>query len=400
MKGLFSLMILRKALMSAAFALFGALVPGALAAQDHAHDHAEAHDTVAVDSVHVMAVSHEQGTEEHGHGEVKKEFKAGELIMEHIGDSHDWHLWGHTHLPLPVILKIPGGWEFFSSGHLMHGEKYTGNHGTYALNHKNKMTVVDAHGNLDETATAAITDLSITKNAATLIMCVILMCVVFIGMAKGYKRRGVSAPKGLASFLEPVILFVRDDIAKNSIGEKHYMRFTPYLLTLFFFIWFLNLIGLIPIFPFGANVTGNIVTPLVLAAITFLIVAAVANKHFWMHIIAMPGIPWPVLIILTPIEIMGIFIRPFTLLIRLFANMMAGHIVLLVFFCLIFIFSNNGESLIGGYATSPFALAFTIFINCLELLVAALQAYVFTLLTAIYIGTAVHEPHHAHAEHH
>lgn len=387
--------------MSAAFALFGALLPCTLVAQ---------HDAVVTDSAAVLAATvavepasaePEHATEEHGHGaEAKKEFKAGELIMEHIGDSHDWHLWGHTHLPLPVILKTPGGWEFFSSGHLMHGEKHTGSYGTYALNRKNKMTVVDAHGNLDEAATASITDFSITKNAATLIMCAILMCVVFIGVARGYKKRGVSAPKGLASFLEPVVLFVRDDIAKNSIGEKHYMRFTPYLLTLFFFIWFLNLIGLIPIFPFGANVTGNIVTPLVLASITFLIVAAVANKHFWLHIIAMPGIPIPVLIILTPIEIMGIFIRPFTLLIRLFANMMAGHIVLLVFFCLIFIFSKNGESLVGGYATSPFALAFTIFINCLELLVAALQAYVFTLLTSIYIGTAVHEPHHAHAEHH
>ncbi|MBK8498609.1 MAG: F0F1 ATP synthase subunit A [Flavobacteriales bacterium] len=332
--------------------------------------------------------------------EAKKEFNAGELIMEHIGDSHDWHVWGHTHLPLPVILKTPGGWEFFSSSHLMHGESHTGSHGTYALNHKDKMTVVDAHGSTDEEATAALIDFSITKNVATLLMCAVLMCVLFIGMARGYAKRGVSAPKGLATFLEPVILFVRDDIAKNSIGEKHYRRFTPYLLTLFFFIWFLNLIGLIPIFPFGGNVTGNIVTPLVLAAATFLIVSFVANWHYWRHILAMPGIPLPVLVILTPIEIMGHFIRPIVLMVRLFANIMAGHIVLLVFFCLIFIFSKNGESLVGGYATSIFAVAFTIFINCLELLVGALQAYVFTLLTAIYIGTAVHEPHHAHAEHH
>ena len=403
MTGLPTAVFLRKALMGAAFALFGVMFPAVLVAQDHGHTRAEASDTAVVDSLHMLAAV-AQAAEEHGHGDhgAKKEFKAGELIMEHIGDSHDWHLWGHTHLPLPVILKTPGGWEFFSSGYLMHGEKYTGAHGTYALNHKNKMTVVDAHGNVDELATAGITDFSITKNALALLLCVVLMCWVFIGMARGYAKRGISAPKGLASFLEPIVLFVRDDIAKNSIGEKHYMRFTPYLLTLFFFIWFLNLIGLIPlpIPPFGANVTGNIATPLVLATITFLIVAMVANKHFWMHIIAMPGIPWPVLIILTPIEIMGIFIRPFTLLIRLFANIMAGHIVLLVFFCLIFIFSKNGESLVGGYATSPFALAFTIFINCLELLVAALQAYVFTLLTAIYIGTAVHEPHHAHADHH
>lgn len=402
MKGLPSFLILLKVLLGAGLVLISIFVPGSLFAQGYGAEHAVAVDTTAVEGVHAMASAVAQVAEEHGesgHGG-GKEFNAGELIMEHIGDSHDWHLVGHTHLPLPVILKTPGGWEFFSSSHLMHGEHFQGAYGTYILDHKNKMVVLGANGERDEEATAAITDFSLTKNAMTLLLCVALMCWVFIGMARGYARRGISAPKGLASFLEPIILFVRDDIAKNSIGEKKYMRFTPYLLTLFFFIWFLNLMGLIPVFPFGANVTGNIVTPLVLAAVTFLIVAMVANKHFWMHILAMPGIPWPVLIILTPIEIMGIFIRPFTLLIRLFANIMAGHIVLLVFFCLIFIFSKNGESLVGGYATSPFALAFTIFINCLELLVAALQAYVFTLLTAIYIGTAVHEPHHAHPEHH
>lgn len=337
------------------------------------------------------------------HGEdagAKEKFNAGELIMEHIGDSHDWHLWGHTHLPLPIILKTPGGFEFFSSSRFMdehhHPSTYTGNHGTYAL-HDNNVVAVDGSGNVDEAATAAIWDFSITKNAATLLFCTVLMLVVFIGLARGYAKRGISAPKGLARLLEPVILFVRDDIAKSAIGEKHYQRFVPYLLSLFFFIWFLNLIGLIPIFPFGANVTGNIVTPLVLATITFLIVTFVANWHYWRHMLAMPGIPLPVLIILTPIEIMGHFIRPIVLMIRLFANIMAGHIVLLVFFCLIFIFSKNGESPVGGYATSPFALAFTIFINCLELLVGALQAYVFTLLTSIYIGTAVaggHDDHH------
>jgi F-type H+-transporting ATPase subunit a len=376
MKGVAAVGFLRNTLLGVAFVLFGAFVPDALLAQEHGHD--------------------APAGEAHGDAHAKKDFNAGELIMEHIGDSHDWHLWGHTHLPLPVIVKSPAGLEVFSSSHLAGGEHYKGNFGTYALDHKNKLMVVDAHGEKDEAATKAVIDFSITKNAATLILCVVLMCLVFIGMARGYAKRGTAAPKGLATFLEPVILFVRDDIAKNSIGEKHYMRFTPYLLTLFFFIWFLNIIGLIPIFPFGANVTGNIVTPLVLATVTFLIVTFVAKWNYWRHILAMPGIPVPVLIILTPIEIMGHFIRPITLIIRLFANMMAGHIVLLVFFCLIFIFSKNGDSLIGGFATSPFAMAFTIFINCLELLVAALQAYVFTLLTSIYLGTAVAEPHHDH----
>lgn len=377
-----------------ALLLVATLFMGPTFAQDHGSEHPQQEHGTATTAAAPGA--HGDASEASGHP--KEKFNAGKLIMEHIGDSHDWHLWGHTHLPLPIILKTPGGFEFFSSSRFV-GEhhqpaSYTGNHGTYAL-HGKKIVAVDAAGNLDEAATAGVWDFSITKNVATLLFCVTLMLIIFIGMARGYAKRGIAAPKGIASLLEPIILFVRDDIAKSAIGVKHYQRFVPYLLTLFFFIWFLNLIGLIPIFPFGGNVTGNIVTPLVLATITFLIVTFVANWHYWRHMLAMPGIPIPVLIILTPIEIMGHFIRPLVLMIRLFANIMAGHIVLLVFFCLIFIFGQ--DSAIGGYATSPFALAFTIFINCLELLVGALQAYVFTLLTSIYIGTAVaggHDDHH------
>jgi len=377
-----------------AFLLAGTLLMGSAFAQTGSPAQGS-HDKEEVTREAVEATLGQELEEE---GQPKEKFNAGELIMEHIGDSHDWHLWGHTHLPLPIILKTPDGFEVFSSSRFVgeheHPTTYTGTHGTYAL-HGKKIVAVDAAGNVDEAATAGLWDFSITKNVATLLFCVTLMLVLFIGMARGYAKRGIAAPKGIASLLEPVILFVRDDIAKSAIGTKHYQRFVPYLLTLFFFIWFLNLIGLIPIFPFGGNVTGNIVTPLVLATITFLIVSFVANWHYWRHMLAMPGIPIPVLIILTPIEIMGHFIRPIVLMIRLFANIMAGHIVLLVFFCLIFIFGQN--SVVGGYATSPFALAFTIFINCLELLVGALQAYVFTLLTSIYIGTAVaggHDDHH------
>lgn len=373
------------------FLIAGTLFIGPLFAQHEGHDHADKEEVI------VEAVHDALGDELEHEGQ-KKKFNAGELIMEHIGDSHDWHLWGHTHLPLPIILKVPGGFECFSSARFVdehhHPKSHTGKYGTYALRDK-KIVAVDAAGNVDEAVTAGVWDFSITKNVATLLFCITLMLVIFISVARGYAKRGVSAPKGLASFLEPIILFVRDDIAKSAIGPQHYKRFVPYLLTLFFFIWFLNLIGLIPIFPFGGNVTGNIVTPLVLSTITLLIVTFVANWHYWRHMLAMPGIPVPVLIILTPIEIMGHFIRPIVLMIRLFANIMAGHIVLLVFFCLIFIFGEN--SVAGGLATSPFALAFTIFINCLELLVGALQAYVFTLLTSIYIGTAVaggHDDHH------
>lgn len=352
----------------------------------------------AVSGQHEAGTAH--GSDGHDtHTTEKKPFSAGELIMEHIGDAHSFHVVGHLSVPLPVILWTEGGLEVFSSSNLMgeHHEPvpYKGKYHTYLLEHE-KIKVLDAAGHID--ANASVLDLSITKNVFSLLLCVTLLLVVFIGVAKAYTRSPGQAPRGLQSLLEPVILFVRDNIAKSAIGGSRWERWVPYLLTLFFFIWFANLMGLIPIFPFGANVTGNIVTPLVLATITLLIVTFVANWHYWRHMLAMPGIPIPVLLILTPIEIMGHFIRPIVLMIRLFANIMAGHIVLLVFFCLIFIFSKNGESLIGGYATGPFALLFTVFVNCLELLVAALQAYVFTLLTAIYIGTATHEAH-AHDHH-
>lgn len=327
---------------------------------------------------------------EGGHEGEKTEFNAGELIMEHIGDSHDWHIVGHTHVPLPVIVHQAGtGWHFFSSARLHEGAVHEG----FAL-HENHIVAKDEKG---EWSRAGILDLSITKNVASMLLAVTFLLLIFTSVARAYARREGEAPKGLQSFMEPIILFVRDDIAKNAIGEKHYRKYLPYLLTLFFFIWVNNLMGLIPVFPFGSNVTGNIAIPLVLAIITFVIVTVKANWHYWRHMLAMPGIPVAVLVILTPIEIIGHFVRPFVLMVRLFANIMAGHIVLLVFFCLIFIFSKNGESLIGGYATAPFALAFTVFVNCLELLVAALQAYVFTLLTSMYIGTAIaggHDDHH------
>ena len=330
------------------------------------------------------------------HAEAPKEFNAGELIMEHIGDAHSFHVVGHVSVPLPVILWTDGGLESFSSARLMNEHHapvpYQGKFHTYLLEHE-KIKVLDAAGNVD--ANASVVDLSITKNVFSLLLSVALLLIIFLGVARSYARRPGQAPKGLQSLLEPVILFVRDKIARSAIGHKP-DRWVPYLLTLFFFIWINDLIGLIPLFPFGANVTGNIAVPLVLATTTLLIVTFVANWHYWRHMLAMPGIPIPVLVILTPIEIMGHFIRPIVLVIRLFANIMAGHIVLLVFFCLIFIFSKNGESLIGGYATGPFALLFTVFVNCLELLVAALQAYVFTLLTAIYIGNATHVAHDHH----
>ncbi|NNE54619.1 MAG: F0F1 ATP synthase subunit A, partial [Flavobacteriales bacterium] len=266
-------------------------------------------------------------------------------------------------------------------------------HNGYGIHHDH-IFVADEAGHEDEEATAKIIDLSLTKNATALIITSILLLWLMFSAAKAYKKRPGQAPRGLQNAMEVIITFVRDDVAKAMIGEKKYEKFLPFLLTVFFFIWINNIMGLVPIFPGGANVTGNVAVPAVLAFFTFIITNINGNKHYWRHTFAMPGIPIPILLILTPIEIMQIFIRPVVLMIRLFANIMAGHIGMLVFFSLIFIFSKNGESIVGGYATAPFSVAFTIFLYFLELLVGAIQAYVFTLLSAIYIGMAVADDHH------
>ncbi len=201
-------------------------------------------------------------------------------------------------------------------------------------------------------------------------------------------------PKGLQSLLEPLILFIRDDIAKSSIGEKHYEKFTPFLLTIFFFILLNNLLGLVPLFPGGANVTGNITVTMALALFTFFITTITGNKNYWSHIFNTPGVPWWLklpLPLIPFIELFGVFIKPFVLMIRLFANISAGHIIVLGFFSLIFIFGNMSSGL--GMAVSPVSILFTIFMSILEILVAFIQAYVFTILSAIYFGMASEEDH-------
>ena len=316
-------------------------------------------------------------SEEPKHEDAKEEkFNAGEMIMHHISDAHEWHLAtiGNTHLsiPLPVIIyDTKKGLKIFSSSHFYHSEN--GEHGGYKLEHEH-ITAADG---------STVYDLSITKNVASLIISFILLLLVFLTVAKTYKDRSGKAPKGLQSAIEPIITFIRDEIAKKNIGEKHYKRFVPYLLTLFFFILFNNLLGLL---PGGANLTGNIAITLVLAVISFFITNFNGKKDYWGHIFAMPGVPKWLLVIMTPVEIISMFMKPFSLMIRLFANITAGHIILLSFLSMIFIF----KSLI---ASIPVA-AFSTFIGLIELLVAALQAYIFTFLTASYIGSAVVEHEH------
>ena len=325
-----------------------------------------------------------------------EKFDAGKMIMEHISDSHEWHFTGEGEstiaLPLPVILYTDKGIEGpFSSSNFHHGEStYQGTHYAYKLNEKNQVEVVNGN-EIDVAATDKVIDFSITKNVASLFFSAALLLFIFLSIAGSYKKNRNQAPKGLQSFFEPIIIFIRDDIAKQSIGPK-YERFMPYLLTIFFFIWFGNLLGMIPFLPGGANLTGNIAVTGTLAVITFIITTFNANKNYWHHVFAMPGVPKPVLIILTPIEIMGVFLRPFVLMIRLFANITAGHIIALSFFCLIFIFGEMNKGL--GLGVGAFAVAFNVFMGLLELLVALIQAYVFTLLSAIYFGAALEEPHH------
>jgi F-type H+-transporting ATPase subunit a len=327
--------------------------------------------------------------------EAKSEkFNAGELIIDHISDSHEWHVAGHVSLPLPVIIYSKRGLSVFLSNHLEDGSR--GFRYEKKADGTHQMVALTPEGAVDEEVTASVWDLSITKNVASIFFTMALMMWIFISAANAYKRAPGTAPKGIQSFVEPLIIFVRDDIAKSAIGEKKYMRYLPFLLTVFFFIWINNLLGLVPFIPGGANVTGNIAVAMTLAVFVFIITTLSGKSTYWRHVFAMPGVPVGVLALLTPIEIFGVFLKPFVLMIRLFANILAGHIIALSFFCLIFIFAEMNTGL--GFGVSILSVAFTVFMGMLELLVGFLQAYVFALLAAMYFGTAIEE-HHA-AEHH
>jgi F-type H+-transporting ATPase subunit a len=324
-------------------------------------------------------------TEVEEHHEEEK-VDAGKLIMEHIADAYDWHIAtiGHRHIsiPLPIILKDDNGWHVFLSSKFNHGHAEVSG---YKLEH-NK--IINVNGQ-------SFIDLSITKNVASMFLAVITLLIIMLSVAKKYKKNAKAAPNGMQGLLEPIILFIRDEVAKPSIGQK-YDKFLPFLLTIFFFIFINNLFGLIPFFPGGANVTGNIAVTLVLAMFTFVITSINGNKNYWTHIFLPPGVPKALWILLIPIEIIGMLNKPIVLMIRLFANITAGHIIILGFFSLIFIFGAVNQFL--GLGVSVLSVAFTVFMSLLELLVAFLQAYVFTLLSALYFGSAVEEHHHE--EHH
>ena len=249
---------------------------------------------------------------------------------------------------------------------------------------KGRIVSLNEEGQIDEKNFPL--DFSITKTVIGMMFAALVGLLLFISLSRSYKKTGISHPKGIQSFLEPVILFVRDDIAIPNIGEHNYGKYMPYLLTVFFFILLNNIMGLIPFPPpFGANVTGNIAVTLTLAMCTFLITQFSGNRTYWRHIFAAPGVPFWLLPIMIPVEIIGMFSKPFALMVRLFANITAGHIIVLSLVSLIFIFKS--------LAVAPVSIIFVIFMDCLELLVAFLQAYVFTLLSALFISLAVPENH-------
>jgi F-type H+-transporting ATPase subunit a len=355
-------------------------------------------------------------------------YDAKEFAMHHVADAHEWHIVGGLTIPLPCIVIHDGLHVFMSnkmpSAH--HGAETAEvipaeTHATADTTHGHDSHAIDAtaHQSADTHSAHHETyngfyysesgrivhedggftlDLSVTKNVATLLIVSLIMILVFTSVAKAYKRREGEAPKGLQSFMEPLILFVRDEVVRPNLGNKS-DKYLPYLLTVFFFIWISNMMGLIPLIA-NPNLSGNIAVTCALALMTFLITNLHANKYYWGHIFNPPGVPGFVKVILVPIEIAGIFIKPVALMIRLFANITAGHIIIISLVGLIFVFGNAGENLGGGLGGAAVAVPFALFMSVLELLVAFLQAFIFTMLSALFISLAQEDHHHDdHGEH-
>jgi len=309
------------------------------------------------------------------------DFDIQQMIFDHIGDSNEFHIGGHVSIPLPCILYHPErGLDFMMSSAFEHG-------------HKEVNGYVMDHGKVKTADGSTFYDFSITKNVFTMLLASLILCLLFIPIARRYKTHAGEAPKGKQSLLEPIFVFIQDEVVKSNIPHK-WMKFLPFLMTLFFFILILNLMGLIPFFPGSANVSGNIAFTMCLALMTFIVTTINGNKHYWQHIFWMPGVPVLIKPVLAIVEFAGVFIKPFALMIRLFANITGGHILILSLVGLIFIFGKAGASMSGAAGGAAVAVPFVLFMNAIELLVAFLQAFIFTILSALYIGMAVEESDH------
>jgi len=361
--------------------------------------------SIPVFSQHENGNNHAEKQEGNDEKKRKEGFNASEVIFGHVLNAHEFHfldIGEHpVTIPLPVILySTQRGFTTFMSSRFEHGHKI---HNGYALLtehsiHEMKLdpkkyyagdiVAVNEAGEFDPTVN--IYDISLTRNVVQMLLALIVFVWIMLRIAKRYKTGvGVSSPPtGSQSLLEPVITFVRDEVAKPNLGHKH-EKYLPYLLTIFFFILINNIFGLI---PGSANVTGNIAFTAVLGVISFIVILFSSNSHYWGHIFNPPGVPLGVKFILVPVEILSVFIKPFALIIRLFANMVAGHIIIICLISLIFIFGQLNP--VAGWGASPLSIAFTVFIYLIEVLVAFLQAFIFTMLTAVFIGQAFEGEHH------
>ncbi|NPA36690.1 MAG: F0F1 ATP synthase subunit A [Chlorobi bacterium] len=349
----------------------------------------------------IVALASFAENENHDNSEMASEeesFDALGMIMHHISDSHYWHIisfekkdGSHTEisLPLPVILLHDGTLSVFMSSEFHHGESVVKKGDSYFKLYHDKIYFTNSEGEIikDEEGhpvNEKPLDFSITKNVASMWMSALIILGLFITAARKYKG-SPSMPTGVQSFLEPLITFVRDDIVVEQLGEEKADKYMPYILTIFFFIWVNNLIGMVPVFPGGSNVSGNIAFTSILALFTLILTNINGSKTYWKHIFAPPGIPTPIKVMLVPIEIVSIFTKPFALMIRLFANITAGHIIILSLASLMFVMKT--------YYIAPLSVGLSLFMSMLELLVGLLQAYIFALLSALFIGMAVKEEH-------
>ena len=326
------------------------------------------------------------------HGSDEEKVDVAGLVFGHIGDSYGWHIttWKghHVTIPLPCIVHSSTGWHVFMSSELEHG----GIHEGLYLSEENKIMELMPDG-----SSSRPFDISITKNVASLIFSALLLIFIVLWTARWYKRHDAvkeGAPKGFRGLMELLVMMVTDDLIRPSVGEKHYRKYAPYLLTVFFFIFLSNLLGIVPFFPGGANVTGNIAVTMVLALFTFFMVNLFANRHYWKEIL------WPEapiflkfpLPIMQIIEIFGMISKPFSLMVRLFANILAGHAMILGLVAVIFVTAKLGPVINGSMTL--ITMVFGVFMDCLELLVAFIQAYVFTMLSSVFIGMSRPEEEH------
>ena len=323
------------------------------------------------------------------------EIDVGEILFGHISDSYGWHItdWNghHVSIPLPCIVRSSTGWHVFMSSKLEHGHEYEGLFIAEEGRYEDKIVERGTDGELVRPF-----DISITKNVASLMFTAVLLIIIVLSTARWYRKHDTAqegAPGGFAGLMELMIMMVNDEIIKPSVGEKHYRKYAPYLLTAFFFIFVCNLLGLVPFFPGGANVTGNIAVTMMMALFTFIAINVFADKHYWKEIF-WPDVPlflkFPIPIMQT-IELFGMIAKPFSLMVRLFANILAGHAMILGLVSVIFVTVKLGPVINGSMTV--IAMVFGLVINCLELLVAFIQAYVFTMLSAVFIGMAHQEEH-------